>query len=427
MSPHVIRLWFSEKPELSLTKVTLSDSGGTRVPLGAPAPDVDGPLAVSIPIPGALAAGRYTVSWSTAAADGHPSKGHVTFRVIASSATVPAVAFPSAATSAATPVARGTIPSRTAPATTGSEDAAASVITPAFVAVRTISFAALLAMIGAAAFRFGVLPRTEGLDAATKSAIATTIASRCVVAAGLFLLASLARLYLQNRMMTGDLSMDAAHMRAMSMGTNWGAAWRFQFGAGALALVAFLLAQRTGTIGWALVAPVIVALALATAVGGHAGASERLPALAVLDDCLHILAAAGWMGSLLWMAVAGVPIIQSSSEGRAQRAAALVHAFSPVALGCAALVGTTGIASAWLRLGDVSALWSTSYGQLLLVKLALLLALAATGFHNWRRVRPSLGTDDATARLERSAAIELGIGLLVIIVTAILVATSTPT
>ena len=60
------------------------------------------------------------------------------------------------------------------------------------------------------------------------------------------------------------------------------------------------------------------------------------------------------------------------------------------------------------------------------MKLALLGVVAALGYHNWRRVQPALGTDEATARLERSATMELVVGLLVIIVTAVLVATPTP-
>ena len=65
-------------------------------------------------------------------------------------------------------------------------------------------------------------------------------------------------------------------------------------------------------------------------------------------------------------------------------------------------------------------------GQVLLAKLAVLVVLAAVGRHNWKRVKPSLGTTESTARLHRSTQLELGVGLLVIIVTAILVATPTP-
>ncbi|MEO7964997.1 MAG: hypothetical protein ABIT38_13925, partial [Gemmatimonadaceae bacterium] len=61
----------------------------------------------------------------------------------------------------------------------------------------------------------------------------------------------------------------------------------------------------------------------------------------------------------------------------------------------------------------------------LLVKLAILALVAITGFYNWRYVQPQLGTDLATARLKRSATVELTVALLVLLVTAILVASPT--
>lgn len=72
------------------------------------------------------------------------------------------------------------------------------------------------------------------------------------------------------------------------------------------------------------------------------------------------------------------------------------------------------------------ALWQSRYGRTLLLKLAVLAGVAATGFYNWRRVRPALGDELGTARLRRSSAIELPIGLAVLLVTAVLVATPPP-
>jgi putative copper export protein len=169
-----------------------------------------------------------------------------------------------------------------------------------------------------------------------------------------------------------------------------------------------------------------VALAMSAALGGHAGASADLRWLAVSDDALHIVGASGWLGSLFWLAVVGLAVTNRSDERRASRVATLVRAFSPVALGCAALVVSTGVVSAWLRLGSLPALWTTSYGQVLLVKIALLIGVIGTGFFNWRVVQPSLGSDVATARLHRSATVELGIGALIILATAVLVALPTP-
>ncbi|MBW3655662.1 MAG: CopD family protein, partial [Gemmatimonadetes bacterium] len=71
--------------------------------------------------------------------------------------------------------------------------------------------------------------------------------------------------------------------------------------------------------------------------------------------------------------------------------------------------------------------WGTGYGRALLLKVALLTAVAATGFYNWRRVLPRLGVDDeGTRRLQRSARVELAIAAAVLLVTAVLVALPTP-
>jgi putative copper export protein len=104
----------------------------------------------------------------------------------------------------------------------------------------------------------------------------------------------------------------------------------------------------------------------------------------------------------------------------------MVGAFSPVALTCAAIVLLTGVVSAWLRLGAISPLWTSGYGRMLLLKVALLVGVAGTGAYNWLRVKPALGTPDATSRLRRSATVELAVGIAVIAVTAILVALPTP-
>lgn len=428
VSPRVIRLWFTEAPELSLTKVVLTDSAGAVMRVGAVEKDSAGPLVARVGVLDALPSGNYTVSWSTAAADGHPSKGHFSFRV-----TLPVVAASQAPTATPAPAIAAPPPSvggRTGivygKINTGTEDAAPSAVTPVFVVVRAVTFVALLAIIGAVAFRFFVLGRIVGLDAADRVAIEKSVASRAALLAAVYVVAALVRLYLQNRLMHGDSTMNAAEMRDMSMGTDWGAAWRIQAIAGFAALLSLMLARARSAIGWYATALCAAALAIGTTLGSHAHVAPVQPGLVSAFDFLHILAASGWMGSLLWLAAAGLPLIQSSPDNRARRAAALVQSFSPVALANASLLAITGFISAKYKFAHWAPLWTTTYGQVLLVKLACLVVVAAIGYHNWKRVLPTLGTDEATGHLERSARLELAGGLLVIIVTAVLVATPTP-
>jgi putative copper export protein len=124
---------------------------------------------------------------------------------------------------------------------------------------------------------------------------------------------------------------------------------------------------------------------------------------------------------------AGVPAaLALGPERRGPAVAALVNAFSPTALAFAGVTALTGLFAAWLHVGRPAALWETGYGQTLLVKLAVLSLVAGTGAYNWRRVRPALGDDTGTARVRRSAAAELAVGAVVLLVTAVLVATPTP-
>ena len=65
----------------------------------------------------------------------------------------------------------------------------------------------------------------------------------------------------------------------------------------------------------------------------------------------------------------------------------------------------------------------STYGRVLLAKLAVLSLVAGTGAYNWLRVKPGLGSVQAAQRVRRLASTELRIGVIVVIITGILVAT----
>ena len=140
----------------------------------------------------------------------------------------------------------------------------------------------------------------------------------------------------------------------------------------------------------------------------------------------HVLSASSWLGILAVLLAAGLTTARQRGEGvSGQFVRSLVNAFSPVALVSAGLASLTGVFAAWIHVGTIPSLWGTQYGITLLVKLGILGVVAMTGFYNWRYVQPQLGTDAATARLKRSAAVEVTVALLVLLVTAILVASPT--
>ena len=81
-SPTAIKLWFSEKVELGVTRVRLEGTDARRVTLSPLASEDDKGVPVVVAgVPTALADGAYTVQWSTASKDGHVVKGTIAFTV----------------------------------------------------------------------------------------------------------------------------------------------------------------------------------------------------------------------------------------------------------------------------------------------------------------------------------------------------------
>jgi copper transport protein len=290
---------------------------------------------------------------------------------------------------------------------------------PVYVAVRWLGYAALFGLIGAVAFALFVAPRAPSIEADAVRAAARV----AVVASAILVVAWVARLVAQSYALRG------AGVAAILGGTTWGQAWILGAAASLVALGATFAATRSEIrAGWYMAAIAALAAAVSLPLSGHAIATPRLGAIAVAADALHILGAAGWLGTLLVTVVAGIPITLRGQRGsRGREAAGLINAFSPVALGCAALLVVTGVVAAWLHLGSLPELWQSQYGQLLLIKLVVILVLVAVAFVNWRILRPALGTDRATRRIRRSAVAEIGLATLVLAVTAVLVATPPPT
>lgn len=430
-TPTTVRLWFSEAPELAFTTITLLGPDSGRVAIGDVQHVPGEPLGVAVAIRTALAAGEYAVIWQTAAADGHPSRGRFSFVVLPS---------PAAPVQMVERHAEGR-PQSTRGATSDEPDTES----PANVAIRWLSFAALLTLIGVTAFRMLVLPgagRLAGrhprgvVSRALRERMSRRAALIGASAAAALLVAHSLRLYTQLVAMHGDGgSMNVAMMRRMVVETHWGTAWLLEAVGSIVALLALIVAGRAASratrgvrLGWAVATAAVVVLAFTPALGGHAAANARLTTLAIAADGLHVLGAGGWLGALLIVLTVGLPLaLAAESPDRGALVADLVNAFSPMALVFASVVVLSGMFAAWLHLGGLAALWGSAYGRTLLLKLGILVPVLGTGAYNWRRVRPALGDVAAANRLRRSAFAELAIGGLVILVTAILVGMQTPT
>jgi putative copper resistance protein D len=145
----------------------------------------------------------------------------------------------------------------------------------------------------------------------------------------------------------------------------------------------------------------VLALALLTAIPpvftGHTAAG-RYPQVATSGLVLHVLAATTWAGGLLALAL--------SMRAPVGQLAVAVRRFSPLAATCFAVVGSSGLLSAWLHLPSLDALTGSSYGGLVMAKAAVLAVIGAVGWWHQRRSMPALraGSGRCFARL---AAVEV--------------------
>jgi putative copper resistance protein D len=207
------------------------------------------------------------------------------------------------------------------------------------------------------------------------------------------------------------------------LGTSWGTAWLWTLVWSVIAAGSFRLASAGRSVGWWVAAAATVALASFPAATGHAGGGDgTMRWLTLAADILHVLAAGAWMGGLAvvlsierrWRHIREVDSPESLLP-------LLVPRFSSVAIASVALLIGTGTVASWIHLPGVGALWSTGYGRLLVLKVALVLTLLGLGAVNWRRLTPVLSTPAGPPAMRRSAAAELTVAMMVLFVTAMLV------
>lgn len=432
-SPAAVRLWYSEAAEATMTTITLTGPSGTHT-LGLVKADPADPLLLVATIEAPLPAGRYTVHWRTVAKDdGHPSSGSFAFVVTGEPA---GSVGASGGTAATAPMSAAVSDSASAVTPAVSMPQGMSVEAPGYVAARWLEFVALIMVVGAAAFALLVLPRVETRAGTVQTADfnrrATARSAKVGLAGGVaFLIASVCRLYAERAVVGGNVAITTV------LQSTWGRAWTLQSAIAIIACVAFAVARRSrrGGAPWLLAAIAAIALAATPAFSGHAIAAPANRTVSVTLDVIHVIAAGGWLGGLLVLAIVGVPSALSAGgttdpDGGLPLVATVVNAFSPLALIFAGLVVASGVTAAWLRIGSFAALLHSSYGTVLLVKLGLVLLVIAGGAFNWLRMRHALANREtgvsSVGAFRRSAWLELTAGALVIAATAVLVATQPP-
>ncbi len=143
-------------------------------------------------------------------------------------------------------------------------------------------------------------------------------------------------------------------------------------------------------------------------------------------NLVHVAAASVWVGGVFAMTLVAWMRTRRRSE---TDLGAMVVRFSTIAgISLAALSGA-GLVMAWLVLDAPGDLFSTDWGQVLLVKVGVVALAAGLGGYNHFVLRPALESrrDDPglAVHLRRSLLVEAAVMAVVVVITAVLVASST--
>ncbi|MFZ9158884.1 MAG: CopD family protein, partial [Ilumatobacteraceae bacterium] len=113
-------------------------------------------------------------------------------------------------------------------------------------------------------------------------------------------------------------------------------------------------------------------------------------------------------------------------RGQSLDAGFLAARFSDVATWALIAVTVSGLALSWAILRSPDHLWSTDFGRLLTLKVILVAIIGGLGLHHRRVLVPELaaGVPDAAPRLRRTLVVESGLFMVVLLLTALLVAAS---
>ena len=401
-SPERVTIRFTEPLEPALSEIEVYDSHGDRVDGGDSAVDPSDPLVMSVSVED-LADGTYTVAWkNVSTVDGHSRRGAFVFSV--------GVGFePSPTDAAAVEVDQPLLQS------------------PAEPVVRWLVLIGVLTLVGAVTFHLLVSrPVLSGHDAAVLIPSLTGSLSRLVaIAGGVLLAASVAQMAVQASVVfeSSLLAVFGGPVWDVLFDTEWGRLWLWRVALGAAAAVAVIAGWRRGD-NLALVIPGAALGAgalLAISLTSHAAGTVNVQTEATLNDFVHLVAVAVWVGGLVALILA-VRFVMKSWDGSERRKilSALVRRFSLVAGLSVAVIVLTGIYSAWAQVVTVEAL-QVPYGRVLGVKVAVFVALLLIAAANLVWVRPRLRAGgNASAWLKRLVAAEVVLAAIVLLAVGLL-------
>jgi copper transport protein len=269
-------------------------------------------------------------------------------------------------------------------------------------ATKALLYAAVLQTIGAAAAFRVVMPSMTSVadaDAAERSIRRIGLRASAAVVIALLL-----RAWAHTATAFGFApSVTWSALSTIAFESRWGGSWQIQVLAALACVVAYALVGRRRRSFQLATAMTGAALSLALTRTGHAaGAPDRMAI-----HTAHILGAGAWLGTLTTLVG-----VRRSVDRTLRRS--IFSAFARVALTGAAVLATAGLVASWWYVGAVANLWTTVYGRVLLLKIALVAVVVACGYVNMRAI--------GSGQIEpgRAAIVELMLAAAVVMATGVL-------
>jgi copper transport protein len=398
---------FSEPADPALSSITVVDQSGAARSGGRPHPVAGHPRQLTVPLTD-LSDGLYTVTWQTIAArDGHGSTGTFTFTVqTAPMGPAGGIGLP-VQTAPMGPAGGIGLPVETAPRATGSTALPAPTVPPRHtvgnrpavpaVVARWLYYLGLIGLLGGSFVGLAIFRPPP-----------TRLVRWALPVSWLVCLAGCLAITESQRARAG---LSVSHLLSSSLGHTM----MFR-GAGALevAVPIALAVIGRGLVRTAGLAAVCLTAALAMlgdVKTSHAGAAHSWAWWHIGIQWCHFLAVGIWIGGLATLLFC-LPAIAVRSR------AAGIRRFSSAAGIALFVVAATGALRSLDEVGSWSHLWSTGFGQLVLVKIGVIALLAGLGAVNRYANVPRAGR--AIAALRRVSMVEVGLAGAALIATALL-------
>jgi copper transport protein len=347
--PVQVELFFSESVSETLSNIKVYNTSGGEVDVGDVRVDPSDPTRMTVSLH-SLNDGVYTVTWKAVSAiDGHQTQGTFPFAV-------------------------GNINPSSLPS--GQQTTSSSLPISALIA-KWLLLASLALLTGQFAFiTFVWHPALKLSNGEVPSSLLlpkSWVKLYWIGLAGTVLAFILGVLAQAGQVNGNELALPwARETGKVLVETRLGVLWLDRL---ALALIGVWLIQRPIQ-NWKPSAGFVVGLALLLTVSltSHA-ATEQHPLFPVLDDWTHLIGMTFWFGGLAYL-LSGLRTLKGlEDKARTRLTSILAGRFSSMALVSVLFIGLTGLYSAWLRVGSISALLSSIYGHAMLLKQVFVAAL----------------------------------------------------